>query len=160
MREALAELTGINVLRGLGLLLTGDRTRATIRCGVAEFNLQAGMAQATQMLFDTEHVQVRGNGNIDLRDETLHLQLRGQPKALRLVRLRAPIEVGGTLENPKVGVEPVSAIKQGGVAAALSAITPLAAVLAFVDQGLAKDADCAALIADTDRSAHPDSSAR
>jgi hypothetical protein len=36
-------------------------------------------------------------------------------------------------------------------------LTPLAAVLAFVDGGLAKDADCAALLAsaDQERRLHP-----
>jgi uncharacterized protein involved in outer membrane biogenesis len=151
IRDVLAELTGINVLRGLGLLLSNDQNTAKLRCGVAEFNVQGGVAQAGQMLFDTEHVQIKGDGRIDFRDETLHIELSGQPKSLRLVRLRTPIQVGGTLLKPTVGVQARSVLKQGGIAAALSAITPLAAVLAFVDEGLAKDADCAALLADTDK---------
>ncbi len=37
---------------------------------------------------------------------------------------------------------------QGGVAVALSALlTPLAAILPFIEPGLAEDANCAALIA-------------
>jgi hypothetical protein len=37
-------------------------------------------------------------------------------------------------------------IKQGAVAAALATIgTPIAAALAFIDPGLAKDADCSGL---------------
>jgi hypothetical protein len=33
-------------------------------------------------------------------------------------------------------------------------VTPIAAIVAFVDPGLAKDQNCAALIAEADRPAH------
>jgi hypothetical protein len=53
------------------------------------------------------------------------------------------------MSAPKLGVEPGAAIAQGGIAAALgSALSPLAAILPFVDPGLAKDANCQALVAD------------
>ncbi len=38
-----------------------------------------------------------------------------------------------------------AALSQGGIAAALGFLNPFAAILAFVDPGLAKDANCAAL---------------
>ena len=51
------------------------------------------------------------------------------------------------MRHPKIGVQAGKALEQAGGAAALGALlTPLAAVLAFVDRGLAKDADCAALL--------------
>jgi hypothetical protein len=37
INEAIAELTGINVTRGLGLLLAKDETKTSIRCGVVDF---------------------------------------------------------------------------------------------------------------------------
>jgi hypothetical protein len=50
---------------------------------------------------------------------------------------------------PKVGVQPGSAVAQGGAAVALGTLlTPLAAILPFVDPGLAKNANCAALVAE------------
>jgi hypothetical protein len=43
-------------------------------------------------------------------------------------------------------------VKQGAIAAALGTIvTPIAAVFAFVDPGLAKDQNCAALLAEQRR---------
>jgi hypothetical protein len=63
--------------------------------------------------------------------------------------LALPVTVGGTLLRPKIGVEAGKAIGQGGVAVALATLlTPLAVILPFVDSGLAKNANCAALIAD------------
>jgi hypothetical protein len=75
------------------------------------------------------------------------LSLRGQPKKVRILRLRTPILVRGTLLQPKIGVDPAKVAAQTGGAVALATLlTPVAAVLAFVDGGLAKDANCAALI--------------
>jgi hypothetical protein len=66
--------------------------------------------------------------------------------------LRTPIEIRGHLADPSFGVNVVSTAKQGAVAAALGAlVTPVAAIIAFVDPGLAKDQNCAAMIAAADR---------
>jgi hypothetical protein len=64
------------------------------------------------------------------------------------VRLRAPISVGGSLSKPSVGIKPEKTLLQAGAGTVLAALlTPIAAVLAFVDPGLAKNADCSALMA-------------
>lgn len=145
IRAAFAELAGIDVLRGLGLLLT-SKEEVPIRCGVAEFDLHDGDAQTQQLLADTTDVIVTGDGRITLGDEKLDLNLRGQPKKLRFGRIRAPINVRGTLRHPSVGLSVPALAKQGAAAAALAAVaTPFAAVLAFIDPGLAKNADCAGL---------------
>ena len=57
-----------------------------------------------------------------------------------------PITVRGTLRHPSVGISATKALGQGGIAAALAALTPVAALLAFVDPGLAKNEDCLALM--------------
>ena len=149
VRAAFAELTGINVARGIGLLLKGDNERAQIRCGVAQFNVQDGTMLARTIDFDTQDVRITGRGEIRLGPEELDLSIKGDPKRLRLTRLRTPIEVRGHLLKPSVGVDAGSTLKQGAIAAALgTALTPLAAVIAFVDPGLAKDENCASMIAD------------
>ena len=43
---------------------------------------------------------------------------------------------------------PAPALAQGGIALALGVVNPLAAILAFIDPGLAKDANCGPLLAD------------
>ncbi|MGH8131200.1 MAG: AsmA family protein [Steroidobacteraceae bacterium] len=156
VREAIAELTGINLLRGLGLLLSQSDETANIRCGVAEFEVNGGRAKAERLVLDTEHVLVIGKGDIDLDEEALDLELSGKPKKLRLGRLRSPITVGGTLRHPAFGIKAEKAAAQGGIAAALGALLgPIAAALAFVDPGLEKDADCVALLAEAGVSAPP-----
>jgi hypothetical protein len=44
--SAFAELTGINVSKGLGLLLTKSDEKAPIRCGVAQFKIDEGLMNA------------------------------------------------------------------------------------------------------------------
>jgi len=147
MREALAELTGIDVSRGLGLMLTKNEHRTDVRCGVANFTANDGDLKATTLVIDTTNVLITGQGQIDLNNETLDLSLQGKPKKVRVLRLRTPITVRGTLLQPKIGVQPGKLAAQTGGAVALGTLlTPVAALLAFVDGGLAKDANCAALI--------------
>ncbi len=148
VREAFAELTGINVTRGLGLLLTGDRSKIDVRCGVASFHVENGVANARSFVFDTETMLIRGSGQLNLRNETLDLRIEGEPKEARLIRVAAPISVEGHWRSPRLGVEVEEAAGQTGLAALLaSVVAPIAAVLPFVDSGLAEDANCQALLA-------------
>jgi uncharacterized protein involved in outer membrane biogenesis len=145
--HVIAELTGINVLPALGLLLTKDNSQTEIRCGVVDFKDQDGRLNATTVYIDTTKVLITGRGHIDLDSEALDLALQGDPKKLRLLRLRSPITLRGTLRHPSVGINVGRLAAQGGVAAALGVLlTPLASVLAFIDPGLAKDKDCATVV--------------
>ncbi|MFN3515060.1 MAG: AsmA family protein [Phenylobacterium sp.] len=156
IREAFAELLGINVVRGLGLLLSKDQSRTEIRCAVAHFQVRDGVLQAERIVFDTGPVLGAGSGSIDLGRERIALRIEGQPKEARLIRLMAPITLEGPIRSPKLGVEAGGAIAQGGIAAILgSAVAPLAAVLPFVDLGLAEDAACGALIAQARKEGAP-----
>jgi len=154
VRAAFAELTGINVARGVGLLLKGDAERAEVRCGVAQFGVEDGVMRAQNVVFDTENVRITGHGEVRLGPEELDLSIKGQPKKLRLARLRTPVEINGHLLDPSIGVNAGETLKQGAIAVALGAVlTPLAAVLAFVDPGLAKDENCVALLQNAEQAA-------
>jgi uncharacterized protein involved in outer membrane biogenesis len=149
IEQAFAEFAGIDVARGLGLLLKSSQKETPVRCGIADFQARNGIAKVKQVVFDTKVVLVTGLGDVDLRNESLHLQLNGSPKKFRFGVLRTPIEIKGTLEHPAVGLKGSKLLAQGAVATVLGAIgTPLAAVAAFVDPGLNKSADCRALLAD------------
>src|SRR5258706_2491354 len=148
IRKALAELLGINVSNALGLLLTNDQSQTDVRCAVAEFTVKNGVMQLDQFVFDTGVVMATGSGVVDLRNERVDLSITGHPKKPQLVRVRAPITIGGALSHPAVGVKAGQALAQGGLAAGLAfVLSPLAAILPFIDPGLAKDADCGALLA-------------
>ena len=147
VRQSLDELLGIDVSRALGLLLTHNQSQIGLRCAVADFQADHGVLTARNLVFDSDAVLAKGSGSINLADETLNLTLHGQPKSFRLVRLSAPITVTGPLSGPKFGVKASGAAAQAGASVALGALLgPLAAVLPFVDPGLAHDADCVGAI--------------
>jgi AsmA family protein len=155
MRHSLAEWMGVDVLTALSLNLSGDNSNTNLRCAVASFGAKDGVLTAQQFVIDTDPVRVDGSGTINLRDETLDLKLRGKPKNFQIMRLRAPLTVKGSLEHPAMGMDSGAAIAQGGIGLALAFINPLAAILAFVDPGLAKDANCGPLLAGAKAQGNP-----
>jgi uncharacterized protein involved in outer membrane biogenesis len=146
LRAALAELAGFD-LRGLGMLFTKSERRTAVHCGVASFGAKDGTLKAQSLVLDTDAVLITGDGSIHLDSEAVDLVLHGYPKGVRLMRLRAGVLVSGTLAHPTPGIRMGNAAAQTTEAISGVALTPLASVLAFVDPGLAKDADCAALLA-------------
>jgi uncharacterized protein involved in outer membrane biogenesis len=152
MRKAFAELLGINAGRGLLLLMSKDQTETPIRCAVADFKVTDGTLVAQRIVIDTGVVLANGSGTISLDDESMNLLIDGETKRPRLLRVWSPITVQGSLRSPKLGIKAEQVVVQGGIAAVLGAlINPLAALLPFVDPGLAEDADCGALIAQAGR---------
>jgi len=158
IRKAFAELAGVNVIKGLGLLNKKDTT--PVRCAVANFQTRGGVMRANNIVFDTGPVLVTGKGSVNLATERMDFTLRGHDKKFRMSRVMLPVTVKGPLMAPKLGVEPGAALAQGGAAVALgSFLSPLAAILPFIDPGLAKDANCAGLLAEATAQGAPVNSA-
>jgi hypothetical protein len=143
IRQRFADLMGISVDRAF--LLSGKQ-QTNIRCVTGDFQVRGGVMSARSVVFDTDVMNVTGKGNINLKDETVSMELQGHPKKLTLLRLRAPIVVSGPLKSPNVGIKSGSIPAQAGIAAVLGVVaTPFAALLPFIDPGLAKNADCVSL---------------
>jgi AsmA family protein len=126
IRASLAELTGVD-LRGLGLTLTRSSRDVAVHCAAADFEIHSGVMVPSRLFIDSEPVFVTGEGRVLLDPETLDLKLHGEPKRLRILRIKAPVLVQGTLLQPKFSV---GAAESG---------------LQLVDRGTPYNADCAAL---------------
>lgn len=147
MRQAFAELLGVNIGKGLILLLSKDPKQTPVRCGVADFKVTNGIARADRVVFDTGVVVATGSGTVNLDKERISLRLEGHSKKPRLLRLFLPITLEGPLVAPKPGIEVGKAVVQGGAAAVLaSALSPLAALLPFLEPGEDKNVNCPALL--------------
>jgi AsmA family protein len=147
VRQSLAELMGIDATKGLFMLLSKDTHATDVRCMIADFRVHNGVMQANDIVLDTGVVQVHGQGVINLNDETVDLTFKGQAKKFRLVKINAPIVIGGHLSSPTFGIKPAGALAQGGVAAVLAAaVNPALLILPFVNLNLAHDANCAGLL--------------
>jgi uncharacterized protein involved in outer membrane biogenesis len=147
IQQTLAELAGVDVIKGLGLLASKSQSTTPIRCGVMHFTGKSGVLSADRLIVDTDPVLIDGSGVINLDKETLGFTVRGHPKKFQLLRLFAPISVSGPILAPKISVQKGPAIVQGGIAVALATVlSPVAVLLPFIDAGLAKDANCAGLL--------------
>jgi hypothetical protein len=122
----LAELTGVD-LRGLGLTLTGSSRDVAVHCAAADFEIHSGVMHSTRLFIDSEPVFISGEGRVLLDSEMVDLKLHGEPKRLRILRIKAPLSVQGTLLQPKFSVD----VADSG--------------LRLVDRGTPHNADCAAL---------------
>jgi uncharacterized protein involved in outer membrane biogenesis len=106
-----------------------------------------GVASTHQFVISTATVRINGKGGFNFGNEKLDLEIQGHPTKFTLVHLAVPVVVGGTFAHPSFGVKPGGLLAQAGIAAALGVLaTPAAALLAFVDPGLSKNADCSALL--------------
>ncbi|MGC1458210.1 MAG: AsmA family protein, partial [Steroidobacteraceae bacterium] len=127
LRKSFAELTDAD-LRSLGLLLVKDKQDVPIRCALARFKAQDGTLTAQELVADTEPVLITGEGEIHLDSEALDLAIRGNPKSLRLFRLRSPVLIQGTFAHPLIHIP----VKHSH--------------FVLADRGRAEDVDCGALL--------------
>lgn len=135
------EFAGIDVAQSLGVAIGGDRL-LHMRCAVATFDIRDGVLQARHVLVDTSDSTVVAGGRVSLADETLDLIVTARPKDFSPLSLRAPIGVGGTFAQPRVGIEGTKLALRLGAAALLAAAAPIAALIALVDTGDPDIATC------------------
>jgi hypothetical protein len=145
MRATLAQATDLDLSAALGFARKSDK-RTDIRCGVASFDAHDGVFTAHTLVIDTDKVLITGKGALHMDSESLDFAIHGRPKHPEIA-LHEGIALRGTLTNPEVRLTGHGALAQMGAAVTLGALlTPVAAVLAFVNPGLAHNADCHALL--------------
>lgn len=140
------ELVGLDAAETAKFLAGGDR-RVPLRCFVADYKVEDGVMTPRVFVFDTTDTTLTSEGQINLKDERLDLRLLAHPKDPSPLSSRSPIIIGGAFSRPEVGVEvgPLAARAAGAVALGML-LTPLAAILAFIEPGLEQDSDCVALL--------------
>jgi uncharacterized protein involved in outer membrane biogenesis len=127
--------------------MTKSQKTTNVRCAVASFAAHEGLLSARTVVFDTDKALITMTGDAQIDTEALDFRLRGHPKSATLA-LHSAVAVRGTLAHPEFRLAGDDAAGQAGAAAALGVtLTPVAALLAFVNPGLAHDADCEALLA-------------
>ena len=154
IRQAFAELMGINATAGLFQLLRKDTHDTDLRCAVADFRVTNGVMRAQRITIATDVVVVNGEGSINLGDETMALSFKGKPTHFRLTRLNVPLTINGRLNSPKFGIKPTGAIVQAAAGVGLAFLFPPLAIAPFL--GLpTKNVDCGELTDVAKESAAP-----
>ena len=137
-----AELDGGGIIK---TLLQGDKN-AELRCAAAAFDVSNGLMQSRAVVLDASDVVFHGNGVVSLANESLDLNVRAFPKDMSILTFRSPLRLAGTFAKPKAGVDKAALTGKAALVLALGAINPLLGLVATVDSGHAKDADCKAVL--------------
>jgi uncharacterized protein involved in outer membrane biogenesis len=138
-------MVAIDLWRIAKFKLSGDEP-VKVRCGVADFEVEKGVMRANALVFDTEAVNVQGEGQIDLRREQLDITLYPEPKQKSLASLRTPLYVSGPFSKPSAGPDKGRLAAKGLGAVVLGAVAPLLALVPLVETGPGADSDCNRLV--------------
>jgi uncharacterized protein involved in outer membrane biogenesis len=114
-----------------------------INCGLIAFTVRDGIAAADPILIDTKKNVVGGRGGFSFRTESLDLAIEADAKTFSLFSAQSPIGVEGYFAAPKI--DPISGelVARAGAGLGLGAlVSPLAAVIAFIDPGDAESTAC------------------
>ena len=149
LNALLAHAAGLDVLGTLRNLI-GDRKATTrIRCMVADFDVKSGVMQSKALVLDTDSLLLTGNGTISLPKETLNLTLTPRSRGISPLQFSTPLAVFGTFRDPAVAPKATSLGAQAGATLALGLfLGPVAALVPMIQDRLAGNGDCGALLND------------
>lgn len=112
-----ARLEQGSAMEALGALLTllspNSQRLGTVelRCVALAFGAERGVAQSRTLFMDSAIGQINGQASINLRDESLTGRLDANLRVFGL-GVRAPVNLGGTLAAPRLGVPAGAALGQ------------------------------------------------
>lgn len=141
----LIEIAGLDIAEALTVIASRDGEAATspIRCIISDFDVVNGVMKARSLALDTEDTLILGSGDINLGTETLALALEPHPRDTSVAAMRSTLLIEGSFRNPTVQPDKADIAARAGLAAALGALlTPLAAILPFLDPGDDKPSPC------------------
>ncbi|RZJ11282.1 MAG: AsmA family protein [Rubrivivax sp.] len=130
----ITEAVGLDVAQGLGLLFRGDKN-LTLNCARLDGRFVNGVLRPRTAVIDNKDSRIDLDGRVSLADESLDLRVVAKPRDFSPLTLRAPVRVQGTLADPRIALEGKKLGGRAIAALALGALTPPAALLAFIDPG-------------------------
>ncbi|HEY8157627.1 MAG TPA: AsmA family protein [Methylobacter sp.] len=142
----IVEAAGLDLGQATPLLLGKDKS-TDIRCVIGDFKDENGLLTSEIFVFDTTDSKLNGKARINLKDETIDAKVEAHPKDFSVGSARTPITVTGHLKKPTIGLDPKELAARVASAAVLGAfLTPVAAIIPFIELGLGKDSDCKGLM--------------
>jgi uncharacterized protein involved in outer membrane biogenesis len=146
LSDVLVSLAGLEfgnaVVAALGLPRQTD-----IKCFVGDFGLNHGLVTTKTLLLDTGSAVVRGKGTVNLTTEAIKYALASKPKHFSIGSLPTPIQIGGTMKKPSIGVAKGPLAVRGGAAIALGIIAAPLALIPTIQFGVKDPHVCEALVA-------------
>ncbi len=119
-----------------------------INCGLIGFTVRNGIAAADPILIDTAKSVMTARGGFSFKNESIDLAFRADGKKFSLFAGQSPVGINGYFAAPGIDIISGELLGRAGVGLGLAMVaSPLAAVIAFVDVGDAKAADCGPVLA-------------
>ncbi|HJP96996.1 MAG TPA: AsmA family protein, partial [Rhodanobacteraceae bacterium] len=130
--KLLLEEIGLNVGNIIVTKLVGDKPEP-LNCAAADFLAKDGLWQSRLFLIDTGTMTINVDGSIDFKSERLDFTIHPHSKGIRVLSLRSPLYLRGTLKHPAPGVEKGPLLARGVGAAVLGTVAaPIAALAAMI----------------------------
>lgn len=119
-----------------------------VNCGLIAFTVRNGIAATDPILIDTKSNVISGRGGFSFRTEAFDLAIRADAKKFSLFSGQSPVGVSGYFAAPQLDVISSQLMARAGVGLGLALVaTPVAGLLAFIDPGDAKAAQCEPVLA-------------
>jgi uncharacterized protein involved in outer membrane biogenesis len=145
--KLLLEEAGLNIGNVLITKLAGDKPEK-INCAAADLVASDGVWRTRRFFVDAETMRIDVDGSINLKDETLDLEMHPYSKGIRVPSLRSPLYLRGTLEHPDAGMEKGPLLARGAGAALLGVVAaPAAALAALVAPSHENENACTGVLA-------------
>ena len=144
------ELVALDLWGVARVKLKGDEP-IDIRCAIADFAVKDGVMKTNAFVFDTQVVNVGGDGTVNLQSEQIDLKLNPEPKDRSVASLNAPLYIRGSFGAPKFAPDWQRLGARGIGAVAMGLLNPFLAVLPLMKAGEDKDSPCQQLIAEATR---------
>ncbi|WP_440111670.1 AsmA family protein [Acidovorax sp. BL-A-41-H1] len=129
LSKQLLELAALNVGSIIVGRLFGEDREVRLRCAVADFTVQDGLARTRVVKMSTEDAIVEATGTIDLASEKIDLRIKPESLEWKFFSLRTPLYVRGTFGDPDVGIEPGPLLLRAGAAVVAAVAAPAALAL-------------------------------
>jgi uncharacterized protein involved in outer membrane biogenesis len=104
-----------------------------INCAATDMVATHGLFDMRLFVFDTDDALIKVDGTVNMATEKLDLDVQPHTKGLRILSLRSPLYVRGTLKHPDVGVQKGPLLLRSAGAVALGTVAaPAAALVALI----------------------------
>lgn len=143
------EAAGLDFGEILLLLATDeDREYLKSRCLAGGLTFRNGLGELNPAVIDNKDSLIAASGHIDLRNETLDIEVFAQPHDISIGKVFGDIRIKGTMRHPKISALDEKTVLQAGLSALLASIAGPLSALPFIEIGGEPDAPCAQLLAD------------
>lgn len=145
--KLLLEEAGLNLANIAKLKLFGDKP-TRLNCAAADFIGRNGLWRSRLLVIDTQDMTIDVDGTVNLASGRLDFTLHPHNKDVRILSLRSPLYLHGTLEHPSAGVAKGPLVARSAAATALGTIAaPLAALATLVTPHHDHENACAGVLA-------------